>query len=805
MPGPPRIVLAAPLACLAIGLTSNALAGPETLAVAGLSGPVEIVRDRWGIAHIYAGTEADLFFAQGFNVARDRLFQLELWRRQATGTMAEILGPRAIPNDRGARLLRFRGDLAAELAHYHPRGAEIVGAFVRGINAFVEATEADPSLLPVEFRALGIRPGRWTPEVVVSRHNGLFRNATQEVQAARLVRALGEDRARDLLDLHPGRPRLAPDPALDLGAIGDESLAAYRASRASLRFRPEDVEPAYRGAPLPDEKPAEKAGAAGIETRGSNNWVVAASRTTTGAPILANDPHRTIDLPSLRYWVHLVGPGWDVIGGGEPALPGVSIGHNARGAWGFTIFPIDQEDLYAYETDPADPSRYRYRDGWEPMKAERESIPVKGRGAEEVVLRFTRHGPVIAEDPARRRAYALRAAWLEPGSAPYLASLRIDQAATWAEFREAAGYFRTPSENLVWADRDGKIGWQAVGLAPIRKGWDGLLPVPGDGRYEWDGFLPPGELPSELNPARGWWASANQDNLPLGYPHAVGFQWAEPFRFDRVSEVLGPGRRLGIGDMTRLQQDEQLIPARSLVPLLARLRPTGELALEARDRLAGWDFVMGRDSVPAAIYSAWEKAVRLLAWRLAVPPGAREILTARQLPLGPTIRRLADPSPLVFGADPAAARDSLLLEALDLAVADLSRRLGPGMDRWRYGQAALKHATLRHPLAEAVEPGLRGRLDLGPLPRGGSAHTVNSTSDVENQATGASFRIVADVGDWDRSVGTNSPGQSGDPASSHYRDLFGPWAEGSYFPAAYSRPMVESVAEAKLNLVPRPR
>jgi len=804
MTGRTRLALALPLACLAMALTSPLLGGPETLAVAGLAEPVEILRDRWGIAHIYARTEPDLFFAQGFNVARDRLFQLELWRRQATGTMAEIQGPRALHGDRGARLLRFRGEMAGELGRYHPRGAEIVGAFVRGINAYVEATERDPSLLPVEFRALGLRPGRWTPEVVVSRHNGLFRNATQEVQAARLVRLLGEDRARGLLDLHPGRPRLAPDPALDLKAFDDDILAAYRASRAPARFRPEDVEPAYRGKPAPEEKPAEKAGAAGIETRGSNNWVLAGARTATGSPIMANDPHRTIDLPSLRYWVHLVAPGWDVIGGGEPALPGVSIGHNQRGAWGFTIFPIDQEDLYVYETDPADPSRYRYRDGWESMRVEREAVPVKGRADAEVELKFTRHGPVIHEDRAGRRAYALRAAWLEAGSAPYLASLRVDQASTWAEFREAAGHFRTPSENLVWADRDGQVGWQAVGLAPVRRGWDGLMPVPGDGRYEWDGFLPPANLPFEANPARGWFASANQDNLPPGYPHAVGFQWAEPFRFDRLVEVLGPSRRLGLEDMTRLQQDELLLPARSLVPLLLRLRPAGEKASRARDRLATWDFVMGRDSVPAAIYATCEKAVRAAVWERMVPPGAREILPARQLPLGPTIRRLGEPDAAVLGDDPIAGRDALLLGALDRAVAELERRLGPDIDRWVFGQPALKHAALRHPLGGAVGPGLRARLDLGPLPRGGSAHTVNSTSDADNQATGASFRIVADAGDWDRSVGTNAPGQSGDPASPHYRDLFAPWAEGRYFPVAYSRPKVESVAEAKILLVPRP-
>ena len=803
MPRRLRVAFALPIAGLALILVSPAFGEPEVLSVAGLVEPVEILRDRWGIAHIYARNEADLFFAQGFNVARDRLFQLELWRRQATGTLAEVQGARALPHDVGSRLLRYRGDMADELARYHPRGASIVGAFARGINAYVEATERDPSLLPVEFRALGLKPGRWTPEVVVSRHNGLFRNVTQEVEAAQLVRFVGEDRARELLHLHPGRPQLTPDPSLDLGGLRDNVLARYKASRTAIRFRPEDVEPAYRGKPIALMTDQDFDVANSAETQGSNNWVISGARTASGAPIMANDPHRTIGLPSLRYWVHLTAPGWDVIGGGEPALPGVSIGHNRRGAWGFTIFPVDQEDLYVYETDPADPSRYRYRDGWEAMRVERESVAVKGEKPVEVALKFTRHGPVIFEDRERHRAYAVRAAWLEPGSAPYLASLRIDQASTWAEFVEGCRAFRTPSENLVWADVDGHIGWQAVGISPVRKGWDGLLPVPGDGRFEWDGFLPPDELPSEADPARGWFASANQDNLPTGYPSRVGFQWSEPFRFRRIGEVLKSDRRVDLADMTKLQHDELSPPARSLVPLLSTLRPDGEGARRAIERLSTWDHVLDRDSVPAAIYTTWEKAVKLAVWERLVPPEAREAFPVRLLSPELMIGLLTGPDAR-FGADPVAGRDALLLEGLDRAVAELTKRLGPDMGGWRFGQPALKHAWLAHPLHEAVEPGLRDRLDTGPLPRGGAAHTVNSTSDSENQATGASFRIVADTSDWDRSVGTNSPGQSGDPASPHYRDLFQPWAEGRYFPASYSRPKVEAATEAKTLLIPRP-
>ena len=257
---------------------------------------------------------------------------------------------------------------------------------------------------------------------------------------------------------------------------------------------------------------------------------------------MANDPHRVIEAPSLRYWVHLVAPGWNVIGGGEPVLPGVSIGHNEHGAWGLTIFGSDSEDLYVYETNPANPNEYRYQGRWEAMRVVPDTIPVKGQADAKVELKFTRHGPVLHEDRANRRAYALRAAWMEQGGAPYLASLRMNQARTWEEFRDACSYNRMPSENMVWVDRKGNIGWQAAGIAPLRS-WSGLLPVPGDGRFEWEGYLPITALPSEVNPARGYVATANHYLFPNDYAYdaARHWTWADPYRARRIEEVLGSG------------------------------------------------------------------------------------------------------------------------------------------------------------------------------------------------------------------------------------------------------------------------
>ena len=779
----------------------------DTLDVPGLQKPVTIYKDPWGISHIFAQTQWDLFFAQGYNAARDRLFQLELWRRRALGRFAEILGRRALQHDIGARLLKFRGDLDAELRHYHPDGPEIIHAFVAGINAYIDWVNAHPEALPLEFRLLGIRPEHWTPEVVISRHNGLFYGLRQEIRLAQAVSRIGADTVLAMMDFRSSgtksrfrRPKLAPRPGLDFRLITEKVMELYRAARTQPAFLPEDIVlPEYRAAFTPPELLRNPAGwpefADMQRALGSNNWVVRGERTAGGYPVMANDPHRSLQIPSLRYWVHLNGPGWNVIGGGEPALPGVSIGHNEHGAWGLTIFRIDQEDLYVYDTHPDDPNQYRYRGRWEPMRLVKETIPVKGEGEVEVTLKYTRHGPVLYEDREHRKAYALRAAWLEIGTAPYLASLRMDQADSWAAFREACSYSGTPPENMVWADRDGNIGWQAVGFLPLREGWEGLLPVPGDGRYEWRGYLPIPMLPHVSNPPEGFWATANQNNVPPGYPFFVSYLWSEPFRYHRIVEVLGGSRKLTLADHMALQLDEVSLPARSLVPLLKPLRANDRLTQRALETLLQWDYRMSAESVAAAIYFVWERtlAERILELKFGKTAAAigRKLGAPARTRL---IEWLLSPDGS-FGKEPLAGRDRFLLQCLEAAVSELRQRLGRDMRRWRYGQANFKHVAIRHVLSGAVNAEVRKQLDVGPLPRGGYAYTVNNTSNALNQRAGATFRIIADTGDWDRSLGSNAPGQSGNPADPHYRDLFPKWARGQYFPVYFSREKIENVAE----------
>jgi len=782
--------------------------GADTLHTSGLRQSVEVLRDNSGISHIYAKNEHDLFFAQGYSAARDRLFQLEIWRRQATGTVAELLGRRELERDIGTRLFKYRGDIARELASYHPHGAAIVGAFVDGVNAYVAETERNPRLLPLEFRLLGTKPGRWTPDVVISRHQGLLGNVEEELNFGRAVGAIGTDAVKKIAWFHTGDPDIRLDSAVDASLLSAPILARYQAFHSSIRFQPSDLVTAFRNDDAAYRRLAAASESLSVDLEinhrrdiGSNNWVVSGRLSASGHPLLANDPHRAQSAPSLRYWVHLVAPGWNVIGGGEPEIPGVSIGHNEYGAWGLTIFETDGEDLYVYKTDPLNGHRYWYQGRWESMRIVRDSIPLKGEAPAVVELAYTRHGPVVFEDTAHHVAYAVRAAWLEPGGAPYLASLRMDQARTWEEFRDACAFSNIPGENMIWADRTGNIGWQSVGIAPIRTHWSGLVPVPGDGRYEWSGSLPIKEKPHSVNPREGFIATANNDLIPAGYTHmnAVGYEWADPYRAQRIAEVLGAGRKLTVDDLARLQTDYLSIPARQLVPLLAGVQSSNAASERARRLLLSWNYVLDTASVPAGIYEAWLRRLNANVRQRVVPARAQQFL--RAISTKRLIDWLRQPT-TALGPNAIAARDSILTTSLDEAVAELTRRFGANSDSWRWGQPSYHHATILHPLAAAADSATRARLDVGPAPRGGDANTVAATGGGDNQTSGASFRIVVDVGDWEKTLGVNTPGQSGNPDDAHYRDLFPLWATDRFFSVPYAQDRVTAAGGTRVVLIP---
>ncbi len=799
----PSSVIAA-IVALATAFAADApaaLAQTESFRTRGLKAPVTLARDSAGIVHITAANEHDLFFAQGWNVARDRLWQLENWRRRATGTMSEWIGARGIAMDVASRQFRFKGDLKKELAIYHPRGGEIIRAFVDGINAYIDLTIKEPDRLPPEFGWLGVKPGKWTPAIVISRHNGLFLGGIGSEDAmAQLVGLTSPATARALSDLGPGNPRLEGDPRVDYATLPYAAIAApIAALRGALRFEPQDLAPrkradagALRWLAAANAQYAELSRSrlsGDAQQEGSNNWVVAGSRTTTGKPLLANDPHRVIASPSLRYYVHLKAPGWNVIGGGEPSLPGVAIGHNEAGAWGLTIFAIDGEDVLEYETDPADPLRYQYKGAWEKMRVVAETIAVKGAEREIRQLTFTRHGPVIVSDGARHRAWAYRTTMLEHGTAPYLGSLRMDQARTWAEFREACSYTMAPPENMIWADTSGAIGWQVVGKAPLRTTYSGLLPVRGDGTHEWQGFLPVLDLPHAGNPTKGYLHSANENNVPSGYAHldAVGHDFGDMWRADRIAEVLGAARGLSVESMRVLQYDAMSLPARVLVPAVKSATLTGALVQAARDSLLAWDQRMSAASVGAGIYAAYEKAIRKRVSVHLVPPAAQKARALLELVV---VTRWIETAARV-GGDSVVRRDSLVALALGDAVTELSGVHGPTIAKWTWGGPRGHRAELRSALAGLRDSTQRAALTIGPIAMGGYGSAVWATGGGDLVTDGPSFRLIADVADWERSMGTNTPGQSADPRSKYYRNLFEGWATGRYFPLPFSAARVK--------------
>ena len=778
---------------------------PQILDVKGLMEPVEILRDQWGVNHIYAENQNDLFFAQGYSAAKDRLFQFEIWRRQATGTVSEILGPDEVQRDIGARLFKFRGDLKKELNHYHPDGETIITAYTEGVNAYIDEVLSAPDLLPFEFKLLNIKPKKWTPEVVISRHQGLLGNINEELSLGMAVAAAGEDKVKELMWFHPGDPNLVMDAAIDGTLLTKDILSVYNAFRKSVSLKKKDIEftekdsvevlPMLNDQLRRDYNQVFKHG-----QDGSNNWVVSGKKTVNGSSILANDPHRRISVPSLRYMVHLVAPGWNVIGGGEPTIPGVSIGHNEYGAWGLTIYGIDGEDLYVYDLNPDNLEQYRYNGQWKSMTALEETIHVEGEASVQATLRYSIHGPVTYIDSLNHKGYAVKGAWMEVGGAPYLASLRMDQAKNWEEFREACGYSHIPGENMIWADKSGNIGWQVVGIGPIRKNFSGLVPVPGDGRYEWSGYLPIKDRPHILNPKEGFFATANENVTPEDYPHmnTVGYKWADAFRGERIREVLTSDENITMEDMVALQTDYFSIPARTLVPMLANLNLDSYLKNDAKEHLLSWDFVLDKNSIAAGVYAMWERKILDEGRRVFIPDELDGLVSIQ---LTKIIKWLQNPDKK-FGADPVVGRDDFLIRTFEHALNELTKKLGGSLDDWEYGQEKYKHITFKHELSELMSDTWQEKVNAGPLPTGGNSFTLNVTGSSDNQYHGASFRIIMDVGDWDKTLMINAPGQSGDPQSPFYKNLFELWGNNEYFPSYFSKEKVKRVTKNQYLLKP---
>jgi len=753
-------------------LPALVMAQDQEYSVGGLEKPAEIIVDNWGVPHIYANTHYDAFFVQGFNAARDRLWQIDTWRRRGLGELSSVFGSPYLAQDRATRLFLYRGDMYREWLAYGSDAKKIAQSFVSGVNAYLEVIEANPELLPPEFDLLNYRPARWqAADVVKIRGHGLWGNVGSEVQRAQIVCKADLETAGYWQALEPEWQTQVPD-GLDPCVVPANVLDNYYLAKAPVRF----------------DSPAIALNDAKVNSAdrslGSNNWVVAPERTSTGRPILADDPHRTHAVPSLRYIAHLIAPGLDVIGAGEPALPGISIGHNDKIAFGLTIFPIDQEDLYVYEKID---DGYRYHGQTREFQIVTESIPVRGQNNETVELKYTKHGPVVFE--SETHAFAVRAAWLEPGMAPYFGSVEYMRASNWREFVAALNRWGAPSENQVYGDIDGNIGYKPAGLFPKRSGWDGLLPVPGDGRYEWQGFFDMDVLPEEFNPTRNFTGTANSMNLPDDYPietYPMGFEWSASWRYDRLWSVLAAQDKHTLDDSSALQRDYKSLLAIEAIKLIPN-----DVGGSGTNLLRGWDGVMRPDSSAGAYFAIWYYRHLRPALATLLLPSAPDLVA--DMDSNGVLRLMMEER-----AQP------IIAATLEAAFDEAAKTMGSEPDDWKWGN--LHEIRFAHPLLGFATDELAERMKYPAYPRGGSGNTTNNTgfspTDMLVRA-GASYRQVIDVGNWDAATMTNAPGQSGDPRSQFYDNLLQGWATEDAFPLLYSRERILQNEAFRISLNPK--
>ncbi len=773
--------------------------GSTTLA--GLRRPVEIIRDRWGVPHIYAATEHDLFFAQGYVQAQDRLFQMDAQRRVGYGRLSEIAGPLGLASDRLARASGW--PLAAEAQwqgiQKDPQTKAMACAFADGVNAFI-ARDA----LPAEYRVLLCSPEPWHPRdgaawgAVLAW--GLSVNWQTELLRLRLVEALGVERAADLA------------PVCD---DGESTILQQAAARAPLSKAL--IEALQQAARLPLGQLAAGSGL------GSNNWVVSGAWSASGRPVLANDPHLPPIFPTLWYENHLVGGAYNVSGFTSPGVPGVIIGHNEHIAWGVTSGYADVQDLFVEQFHETDRLLYRGPDGWRRAAESRELIHVRGRRKPvRLTVRHTHHGPVISDVLTNQLtaagAHGLALRWASHDENNHLAALLgICRARNWQEMRQAARDWAFPPQNVVYADVAGNIGYLLPGKIPIRQQGSGLAPAAGwQTESEWQGWIAPDELPALYNPPSGYIVTANNQVAGPGYPYLLTGEWLPPYRAQRITELLHELAPLDIAAHGRIQNDKRSLPLHQFVqqalqrinePQRQALSPAAARALRL---LASWDGQMDAAAVAPSIAFGW--AVRFTRAAMSQALGtqlARELLDENALaeipgqPFHVIAQELARRW-LQHGAPQWVGHvQPLLPAALEDAVALLQARLGPRQEAWQWGR--LHYVKLHSYLAHI--PGL-GRLWKPQTHAiGGDGFTVSQADVVprfppEAVHVIASCRFIVDVGQWDNSVSALPGGQSGHPASEHYQDSVAEWLQGSYHPMLFSRERVEEAASNRLSLLP---
>jgi penicillin G amidase len=778
----------------------------------GLHETVEVITDRYGVPHMYAQNEDDLFFAQGYIHAQERLWQMELNRRIGSGQLAEIFGEVAIETDRFARRLGMHRAAAEAEKHLPEHSKRILDAYAQGVNAYIEHNWNN---LPIEFTLLRFKPNPWQVKDSIqwSKMMGwnLGGNWETEMIRARIVANLGTEQAAKLeAGYDPGHPLIIP-PGVEYQGINLGMLEQYEQMKQLSGF-----------------------GMLGA----SNNWVVDGTMTVTGSPILCNDPHLGQLVPSIWYECHLVAGDIDVIGVSFPSSPGIVIGHNRYIAWGFTNAISDVEDLSIEKFNPLNPRQYEYMGKWEDAQVVREEIKVKGTEAPLIEeARITRHGPILTSIPRplqRDLASNNGRTGAEPAELPLAlrwtglekhdivsAIQKMNLATNWEEFRDALRDWDQPPQNVVYADTAGNIGYVMAGAIPVRARGQALLPSPGwTGEYEWTGYIPFDELPQALNPEQHFIVTANNRVVDDAYPYYITNEWLNGYRAQRIRDLLTSKGKLALSDMANIQADYYSLPAVEIVPHILKLHSDSALEKAALDVLRFWNYILAPDSAGAAIYTTFLSKLERIVFSAML--GEEESLLLSYLGMGSTILALQNgyasrSKPLLIRLlnehddswfansvvpDGPKSWDEALKNAFKASIEELQEKLGSDISRWKYG--AIHKMTYSHPLG-MIKP-LDRIFNRGPYPLGGDIDTVNMGASLPNQpdtvVTVPSYRQIVNLADLKASLSGHAPGQSGHPASKHYADFIKPWLNVEHHPQLFERSMIEENAEGTMRMMP---
>ena len=729
----------------------------------GIDQRAEVLRDSYGIPHVYAQTAHDLFYLQGYVTAQDRLFQMDLYRRAGEGRLAEVLGDAALDSDKQFRTFGLERVAVQEFRLLRPDTIQNLTAYADGVNKFLEG---HGDSLPIEFVILGYRPGLWSvvDSIVVAKLQAYdaANNLDQELLRAGLASRFGTGVLATLM----------PDPSGGAASVDERAwvaVAPYLAGGASSlsSFLP----PAGEGA-------------------GSNCWALAGSRTATGKPILAGDPHLAVRNPSIWYEIGLEGAGYKLVGFSFAGIPGIVIGHNDRIAWTLTYAYTDTQDLFVERQDPTDPRRYEYKGQFETATFVREKIDVKGRADPVIVdVAITRHGPIVTPVlKGQTAALALRWTALDPGRLLDFV-FELARAGSWQDFRAAASDFTGAAVSACYADVDGHIGYQLIGQLPARKG-DGQMPVPGwTGEYDWTGVLPLDANPTLIDPPGGVIVNAN--DRPTQDPHNAAYvgEWDPGFRARYIAQRLASLAKADLPAMRAIQTDYASTPVARWREVILAASPKTDLQRRAQALVRDWDGTLAAQSGGAAVTEAW--LVHMLARTFQDKLGdklygdylghGRAVFALHELlahPDDPWFSDAGDPS--VRG------RDGLSAVALEDATRELVTRLGNDPEKWRWGD--LHTITFAHPLA--IGP-LALLLNIGPFRRAGDGFSVNNgaydPATPYKQTTNASERMIADLSDLDNSLSATPEGESGQPGSRYWGDQSPLWNAGDYKPMRFSR------------------